>query len=128
MMDRRYLYLLRQNRRGEIVVELAVRVNFARRKEARLHRMFSASRYVKGRGARTWGQAACKIGIASTMSSRISSIRSNPNGSGKTEWFALNPLERWAVRCWMRWFALRWWALVSGVLVSAAWVALYCLA
>ena len=125
-MDYRYIYFLR--RRGKnINCLMAVRVPFAYVREQRLHSMFSCSRFEMKLKQKTTLQGQCKIGIATNLPRRLGTIQADKL-SGKTEWFYLTSLERWAVRYWL----FKWWlqkvligAVVVITLLAIAFYTLY---
>lgn len=87
-LDYRYLYFLRYkpNRVGDKIIVLAyVKIPYARSREKRLHDMFSCSRFtIKGWKDKPLLESYCKIGIATSMSSRLITINKDIL-SGKTE-------------------------------------------
>lgn len=118
-MDYRYIYFLRRKGKN-INCLMAVRVPFAYKREQRLHKMFSCSRFEMKLKQRTTMQAQCKIGIAANLPRRLGTIQANKL-SGKTEWFYLTRLERLAV---MYWLAGWWMQKVAVMAILAAILAL----
>ena len=77
--------------KGRVRMIMCVPFGNPRKYEQRLHRMFDCSRFTikKGRGQKS---------------------------NGHKEWFYLNPLELVIVKAWIRWWQIRWWLLLIGVL------------
>lgn len=110
MFDRRDVYLMKRTKTNEATVVDSKKMLNALKVEQRLHKIFGDSRFTMTRKIkyRQWNQHHFKIGIAKNTSRRKSQVTKNIFKSGKTEWFALNGLEYFLLRCWMNYYYIAW--------------------